>query len=174
MKIFQFSKKHKMLTFLTILIFLIFILCLSLSPFIAVNIPHPNITQSCFSIALDKREMNTVNKIVIETANGKTEITDKSLIKKIVKRTMVAESSSFRAKFGENHLYLYSEDNLIRKMRQATGEKYAIIEVYEKDSNHLFPFQSVINEGVVIFSAELLEEIKRVLQADGNFYSSEY
>ena len=167
-KVLHLIKRHKFFTVL--LCFIMIGFCLS--PFIAFNWPDNKIGENCFSIAFDKFQMNSVDKIVIQTPIKETTIADKSLVKKIVKSTMIADSKGYNVAYGGYFWRLFDGEKLVREMRQSTNYP-TIIEVYKTDRAH-WCFPSETDVGTVNISTELLKEMREVLEADGNSYGFLY
>ena len=88
MKVLRFFQRHKILIVLLIVLFLILVIVayiayVRFSPYVAISFPS-NIGEACGSIVYDKKEMNSVDRIVIQTSPDKEfEITDQVLIKKL-------------------------------------------------------------------------------------------
>lgn len=159
--LFDYLKKYRAMIIIFVVLTVVF---LCSSPFIAVNFPNNNLAESCFSVVTDKWEMNTVDKIIIKTPRQKTTITDKDLIKQIVKETMVAETGGYKVSYGKYYLFLYHGDKLIRTVQLSnTYREYAI--VYQADATHwVIGYES----GTAILSNDLILRIEKALKDNGD------
>ena len=171
--ILHYFANHKIFTaFLGIAL----ILAIVFTQFIAIHIG--NIP----SIALDRWQMERVNRIDVETIYGTTIIKDRQLIADFVAATMVARdwaqcSAGFSS--GTVSFRLYRNSNFVRDMEFEF--KHYQIRVYFPSQSHFFFFgqaASVGNSlqefgGVVILPRELKGRIHQYLQSDGNrlFYT---
>jgi len=126
---------------------------------------------SAFSIVLDKKEMNSITGVVIQTAVKETEITDKELVRMIVGETMTATGHGSKIRLRSNYIRLYHGDMLVREMSQGAFGHLQRVVVYQTDNKHFnAPSPGGNNWGEVMLSGELLKRIEEALLEDGNFY----
>jgi len=87
-----FVAKHKILSGIVSIAIVFIITCMVIPQFVAINFPSGRETHSIGSIALDKWQMNRVNRIEVESVRDGTMsiIEDQELISDIVSNTMVA------------------------------------------------------------------------------------
>ena len=119
----------------------------------------------CVSIVLDKWSMLTADKVVISIDNKSYTITDKRIIRKVTKETMVATYHSVCYFPPEDEVYMwidvYKKNNLVRSMQW--GEHCEIVKVFEIDATHWILFGNG-REGFVYLSDELVKELKGFVQ----------
>jgi len=132
----RFVKRHKIITSFLVVLSLILVICITLSPFAAINIPNSRDAHSIGSITWDKWQMNRVDNIVLVTSAGTTKIEDIALINDIVRETMVAQATGFNAIYGEVILYLHRGDNLVRRMELCALHSH--MRVYWPSTRHWF------------------------------------
>ena len=132
--------KHKVLAGIIIIIFLLWVISL---PFVAINIPGRHVAHSIGSIALDKWQMNRVNRIEIqEHMQTIVTIYDDEFINDLINHTMVAKASGFNSIFGRYTILLYRDDTLVRKMDLC--ELHSLIRVYHQSPRYRFFWTSNI------------------------------
>ena len=162
-----FIRRHRVITILAGILLLLVIGIIIASQFMAIHIDDFR-NLGCTAVVFDKWDMDRVDRVVIETPNGETTITNEDLIRQITQETMVATSSGIKMAYGGTVIKLYCNDRLIRSMRQGTGEGYEkIVEVYTVDKYHPI-FRDDADTGQIQLSSDLLEKIKAALKADGN------
>ena len=118
-----------------------------------------------YILFLAPNELDSVDKIVIQTMKKETTITDQTLIKKIVDATRTAETYGHKVVY-RNYIRLYHGDKLVKEMRQGLGGKAFVVEVKRADD---YPESG----DEVYLSLELLAEIEAALAADDNAYTAE-
>ncbi len=155
--LFDYLKKYRVIIIIFVVLTTVFLCSF---PFISIHFPNNNLAESCFSVVIDKWKMNTVDKIIIKTPRKKTTITDKNLIKQIVKETMVAETGGYQASYGKYYLFLYHGEKLIRTVHlSSTYKEYAV--VYQADAAHwIIGYES----GTAILSNDLILRIEKELK----------
>jgi len=144
-----------------------------ISPYIAIGMPGSHSTGGAslfLSIVLDKKEMKSVDRVVIQTAIKETEITNRKLIRMLVSETMTATDSGSNTFFRDNYIRLYHGDELVREMRQGSSSYLASVMVYKNDNKHFNILGSEEGWSGVMLSPKLLKRIEKALLEDGNFY----
>lgn len=184
MRIASWMAKH---TDLFIRLFAAIMFFIISSQFIAIGFPTSK-AYTVFSIVFDVNQMKSANKMTIQTPGGITTITDKALIRKVVKETTVHNSMGVGCfSWGNNvnpnvnrvgnEICLYQDDILIRRMPQswqADGcwddleySNFRAVKLYEKDAFH---FILGANEIWAYLPVDLVKELEKALQAQGNSY----
>jgi|GEM_PF-6966420 len=69
MKVIKFFGRHKTFTSIIIFAFIAMVTCISLSPYVAIRFPTSDIGGACGFIVFDKKQMNAVDRIEIQTVN---------------------------------------------------------------------------------------------------------
>ena len=164
-KALRFFVHHKILTaFLSIILIMVII-----SQFVAIRLIGVT------NIALDRRQMRHVNRIVVETFYGTTIIENRRLVADIVSATMVA--NDWPVCVGGFNWYtatfrLYRDSTLVRDMELEF--KHYQMRVYFPSRYHIFFVGGWVyhaiqeHGGVVMLCRELVDRIQVYLQADGN------
>ena len=168
-RILSFFVRHRILTSI---LFTIVTLFIALSPFVAINFPNNRDAHSIGSIALDRWDMNRVNRIEASTPAGVTVIENRQLIRDIVRATMAARTTGFMEIWDGVYFRLYRGDRLVREME--FGGKHNHVIVFRPSKRHWFFFagSSVHAErgggGWVQLSDGLVDRIERYLMTYGN------
>jgi len=126
------------------------------------------------TIIFDKRQMNQVNRIEVETVYGVTVINDQGLIADFVAATMTANNSPqcWTGFYWPTAAFrLYQNDRLVRDMELEF--KHYQVRVYFPSARHwliLGYSHSFFREhgGVIILSHDLRERVNAYLKADDN------
>ena len=160
--------KPKFLKITIILVSLIVFISI-VSLFVEINFANPKQSYSCFSVAVDKWAMNSVDKIVFVTPRKSTTITDKQLIRALVKETKVAELSGVGGMYNEYFIELYEGERLVRKIAMNSLFKEVAI-VYNEDNTHWIFGPYTTSDGSVELSEDLLTEIETFLNENGDYY----
>jgi len=165
-------KHKKTAIFIVSILLIIFIAPQS----IAVKFPTDGFT--AFAYTTDVGAMKSANRMIIKTQNGETEITDKSLIKKVVDQTIIVNNGGERCfSWGESEIRLYRGNKLIRRMEQSIfvdgcwGDsiyaRFIAVKIFEGSSK-----LRILGSGQawVYLSTELVEELEMELNRQGNSY----
>ncbi len=146
---------------------IVFISIVSL--FVEVNFANPKQSYSCFSVAFDKWAMNSVDKVVFISPIKSTTITDRQLIRNLVKETKVAEMSGVGGMYTDYSVEMYAGERLVRKIAMNSLFKEVAI-VYNEDSTHWILDPYTTSDGSVELSEALLAKIETFLNENGDYY----
>ncbi len=187
MHIITWIAKHKKIRKIIIVLFVVSLIFIILSQFVAVSFPSSE-PYTTFSFVLDVNKMKSVNKMTIQTPTGITTVTDKSLIEKVVEAATInniigvgcfswGSNVNTSMKIKGNEICLYKDDKLIRRMPQSLhadgcwgDSKFAsfiAVKVYEKDTLH---YIAGYNEIWAYLPIDLVEQLENELLKDGNSY----
>ena len=133
----RFVKRHKIISSFLVVLSLILVICMALSPFVAIGLPPFGIPEPTGTIVFDKCQMNRVDRIEM-WHDGEVRLLNEQQIAAFVSATMVASrvsrSSSALYVNEVNNIRLYRGDVLVREM--ANGKRY--IRVYMPSNTHWF------------------------------------
>ena len=116
----------------------------------------------CFSVALDKFQMLTADRVVIRVEERSYETTDPELIRLITSETRVATNTDLSYPKTDRWIDIYRGDVLIRSMRWADNLNQIV--VYHADNTH-WVFPSYDGDGIILPSTELINKLIEVIDA---------
>lgn len=115
----------------------------------------------CISFSFDKRDITSVNKIVVSNGDKEVVIEDKALVDLVVNETKVATHFLRRCP-EEKKIDLYSDDTLIRSMGWSTC--CDTVRVYNADNAHwVFSIEGHEDEGYIYLSDTLVMKLNDLL-----------
>ena len=159
----MFFKNHKKLSILLIIFLIITFLIAGAIIFLyEVASITPNAGWGdLFSIAFDKQEMETVNRIEITDGEKVIEISAPAFVDSVVKETMVATDFGCQDSF-DIKIVLYCDDTVVRTMYLASSCPH--ICVYDADSTHwIFSIEGSMPKGYIVLSRELEAMLRGLL-----------
>ena len=111
-------------------------------------------------LVTDKRQVNNVDKIVMEIDGKKTELTDQTLIRTLSRQAVIGDGTSFWHKGRiQTVFYLYDNNEIIRTVVKYRDENYT--------AKIIAGTQEDLNEGrglgYITLSSETVEQIEQLI-----------
>lgn len=132
------------------------------SQFVSVGMANLSEAHGTISIAFDKQQMLSVDKMVISADGRSIQITDRALLDAVVDETMAATHLGGHSTTGKR-IELYAGDTLVRSMIWSTC--CDIVEVYGADESHWFlTVEGAKCGGSVNLSTELVQQLNALLE----------
>ena len=111
----------------------------------------------CISVSFDKREVKTVDKVVVSNGEKEVTIEDNTFVDRIVNETKVATHICRRCP-EDKRIDLYCGDTLVRSMGWSTC--CDTVRVYSADDTHwVFSIEGQEDEGYVYLSNALIRQL---------------
>ena len=115
----------------------------------------------CISFSFDKRDITTVNKVVVSNGDKEVVIEDKALVDLVVNETKVATHIGGSCP-EDKKIELYSGDTLIRSMGWSSCSD--TVRVYSADDAHwVFSIEGPEDEGDIYLSDTLVKILNDLL-----------
>jgi len=133
-----FFRNHKIFAGILLTLLIIITIRIITLPFIAISFPNGELF-SIGSVALDRWQMNRINRMEFETSATITITKDQEMIRDFVNATMVARVAGFTTAFRSDAgatIRLYKDDVLVREM-DLCPFRYAV-RVYHQSPTHWF------------------------------------
>jgi len=157
----SFVYKENKIRYVRVIMLTILLLWIVSLQFVAINIPGTN-SHSIGSVALDRWQMNRVNRIEIhEFGEIIVTIYDGRFINRFTHRTMVAKAAGFNSMFGRYTVLLFRDDTLVRKMDLC--ELHPQIRVYHQSPKHRFFWTSNLLSHSICCGGGLVEVPRRFM-----------
>lgn len=135
-----------------------------LSQFVSIGMASPLDSYGAISIAFDRQQMRSVDKIVLRSGEQVVEITEGELLKAVVSETMVATHINVNCT-EDRSIELYAGDTLVRSMIWSTC--CDTVRVYDADEAHwMLTLEWGTNGGCVYLSSELASQLNALLVKD--------
>ena len=133
------------------------------SQFVGVGMANLSEAQCALSFAFDKKQMQSVDRMVITADKRTVEVTDRTLLDAVVDETMAATHMDVNC-YEDRRIDLYAGDVLVRSMPWSTCCDTVL--VYDTDETHwVVSIEGVEDGGCIYLSAELLQQLNALLSA---------
>ena len=131
------------------------------SQFVSVGMANLSEAHCALSFAFDKKQMQSVDRMVI-TANGRTvQITERALLDAVVEETMVATHMDVHCT-EDRQIDLYAGDALVRSMIWSTCCDTVL--VYDTDESHwVVSIEGAEEGGCIYLSRDLADKLNSLL-----------
>ena len=132
------------------------------SQFVSVGMANLSEAHVALSFAFDKKQMQSVDRIVITADERTVEITDRALLDAVVDETMAATHMDIH-RSEDRRIDLYAGDTLVRSMPWSTCCDTVL--VYDTDEKHwVLSIEGVEDGGCINLSAELVRQLNTLLE----------
>ncbi len=132
------------------------------SRFVSVGMANLSEAHCALSFAFDKKQMQSVDRMVITTDGRSVQITDRALLDAVVEETMVATHMDVH-RSEDRRIDLYAGDTLVRSMIWSTCCDTVL--VYDTDRSHwVLSIEGAEKGGCIYLSAELARELNSLLE----------
>ena len=153
--------RKKIVILVSILAFLL-IAGIVASQFVSVGMANLSEAHGTISIAFDKQQMRSVDRMVLIDGDRTVELTNRALLDAVVDETMAATHLGGHSTTGRR-IELYAGDTLVRSMIWTTC--CDVVEVYGADESHWFlTVEGAKCGGSVYLSTELVQQLNALLE----------
>lgn len=130
--------------------------------FVSVGMANLSEAQVALSFAFDKKQMQSVDRMVIAADKRTVEVTDRTLLDAVVDETMAATHMDVH-RSEDRRIDLYAGDVLVRSMPWSTCCDTVL--VYDTDETHwVISIEGVEDGGCIYLPAKLVRQLNALLE----------
>lgn len=132
------------------------------SQFVSFGMANLSEAQGALSFAFDKKQMQSVDRMVIAADKRTVEVTDRTLLDAVVDETMAATHMDVH-RSEDRRIDLYAGDVLVRSMPWSTCCDTVL--VYDTDETHwVISIEGVEDGGCIYLPAKLVRQLNALLE----------